>query len=135
MNHYTWLEDYLARLDGKEARREYYERYYASWHEAVQKLTEAILEYHTMLSHISVETQERQVQLTRRFFASVADNLRAQTEGNRVASQELAEQAQRWQEATQSLAQEWVNAYIDFLASTFSYYPANAKAPEESDRN
>ncbi|MDQ3286288.1 MAG: hypothetical protein M3P92_11440 [Actinomycetota bacterium] len=24
--HYSWLEDYLARLDGKEARREYYAR-------------------------------------------------------------------------------------------------------------
>ena len=23
---YSWLEDYLARLDGKEARREYYSR-------------------------------------------------------------------------------------------------------------
>lgn len=23
---YSWLEDYLARLDGKEARREYYAR-------------------------------------------------------------------------------------------------------------
>jgi hypothetical protein len=23
-HHYSWLEDYLARLDGKEARGEYY---------------------------------------------------------------------------------------------------------------
>jgi hypothetical protein len=23
-HHYSWLEDYLARLDGKEARDEYY---------------------------------------------------------------------------------------------------------------
>ncbi len=23
-DHYSWLEDYLARLDGKEARGEYY---------------------------------------------------------------------------------------------------------------
>jgi hypothetical protein len=23
---YSWLEDYLSRLDGKEARREYYSR-------------------------------------------------------------------------------------------------------------
>jgi hypothetical protein len=30
----TWLEDYLERLDGKEARREYYarvEQYYLRW--------------------------------------------------------------------------------------------------------
>ena len=42
MNYYSWLQDYLARLDGKEARREYYERYYASWHEVARKMAEAI---------------------------------------------------------------------------------------------
>ena len=123
MYYYSWLEDYLARLDGKEARQEYYERYYASWHETVQKLAEAILEYNAMLSHFSSETQERQVQLTRSFFESVADNLRAQAEGNLTASQELAKQTQRWQEAAQSLTQESVNAYVDFLDSMFfSHY-------------
>ncbi len=27
--HYTWLEDYLERLEGKEARRGYYKSYLA----------------------------------------------------------------------------------------------------------
>ena len=123
MYYYSWLEDYLARLDGKEARQEYYERYYASWPETVQKLAEAILEYNALLSHFSSETQERQVQLTRSFFESVADNLRTQAEGNLTASQELAEQARRWQEAAQALTQESMNAYVDFLDSAFfSHY-------------
>ena len=132
MNYYSWLEDYLARLDGKEARWEYYERYYASWHEAAQKLAEAILESHAMLSQVSAETQERRAQLARSFFESVANNLRSRVEGNRAASQELAEQTQRWQEAAQSLAQESVNAYVDFLDSMFSYYRVNSKAAEKS---
>ena len=135
MYYYSWVEDYLARLDGKEARREYYERYYASWHEAVQKLAEAILEYHAMLSHFSAETQEHQAQLTRSFFEGVAENLRAQTEGNLAASQELVQQTRRWQEAAQSLTQDSVNAYIDFLDSVFfSYYRPNMRAAEGSDR-
>jgi len=28
---YSWLEDYLARLDGKESRREYYARLEEGW--------------------------------------------------------------------------------------------------------
>lgn len=123
MNHYySWLEDYLARLDGKEARKEFYERYYAGWHDTAQKLAEAILESHRMLSSYSVEAQERQVQITRSFFASVDEILRAQAETNLIASRRLAEQALRGQEAAQSLAQESVGAYIDFLDSMFSYY-------------
>ena len=121
MYYYSWLEDYLARLDGKEARREYYERYYASWHEAAQKLAEAILESQAMLLRVSAETQETQAQLSRSFFESVAANLRAQAKGNWVVSQELAEQARRWQEAALSLSQESVNAYLDILDSVFYF--------------
>ncbi len=56
MNYYSWLQDYLARLDGKEARREYYERYNASWHEVARKMAEAIAESQAMLASVSVET-------------------------------------------------------------------------------
>jgi hypothetical protein len=76
VNHYySWLEDYFARLDGKEARKEFYERYYGAWHETAQKLAEAILESHRMLSNYSVEAQERQTQITQSFFTSVDDIL------------------------------------------------------------
>lgn len=131
-HYYSWLEDYFARLDGKEARKEYYERYYAGWHETAQKLAEAILESHRMLSSYSVEAQERQAQITQSFFASVDDILRAQTESSLVASRGLAEQALRGQEAAQSLAQESVAAYIDFLDSMFSFYQRGYKLPKEA---
>lgn len=131
-HYYSWLEDYLARLDGKEARQEYYERYYAAWHETAQKLAEAILESHRMLSIYSVEAQERQAQLTQNFFASVDSILRAQAETTLAASQRLTEQALKGQEAAQSLALESMNTYVDFLNSMFSYYQGSVKAPQRS---
>jgi hypothetical protein len=132
VNYYSWLQDYLARLDGKEARQEYYERYYASWHETAQKLAEAILESHRMLSNYSMETQERHVQLTRNFFASVDNIIRVQAESNLAASRRLAEQAVKGQEAAHSLARESANAYMDFLDSMFSYYRESVKTTESS---
>ncbi len=132
MNHYSWLQDYLARLDGKEARREYYERYYASWHETAQSLAEAILESHRMLSNYSMEAQERHTELTRNFFASVDNIIRAQAESNLAASRRLAEHAVNGQEAVQSLARESANAYMDFLDSMFSYYRESVKTTESS---
>ena len=135
MNYYSWLQDYLVRLDGKEARREYYERYYASWHEVARKMAEAIAESQAMLASVSVETQQRQAQLTQSFFDSVLVNLGAQTRGNVAASWELAEQALRGQEAAQTLVQESVSAYVDFLDSMLSYYRTDAKVDGGSGKN
>jgi hypothetical protein len=135
VNYYSWLQDYLARLDGKEARREYYERYYASWHEVARKMAEAIAESQAMLASVSVETQQRQAQLTQSFFDSVLVNLGAQTRSNLAASRQLAEQALRGQEATQTLVQESVGAYVDFLDSMLSYYKMDARVDGRSREN
>jgi hypothetical protein len=130
---YSWLEDYLARLDGKEARQEYYERYYLAWHETAQKLAEAIFESHRMLSIYSVEAQERQAQLARSFFESVDSIIRAQAESNLAASRRLAEQAFKGQESAQSLALESVNAYVSFLDSMFSFYRGSVKGGQRNN--
>ncbi|HEX8261012.1 MAG TPA: hypothetical protein VF558_12040 [Rubrobacteraceae bacterium] len=135
MNYYSWLQDYLARLDGKEARREYYERYYASWHEVARKMAEAIAESQAMLASVSTETQLRQAQLTQSFFDSVLVNLNTQTRSNLAASRELAEQALRGQEATQTLVQESVSAYVDFLDSMLSYYRTDMRMDGRSVEN
>jgi elongation factor P--beta-lysine ligase len=135
VNYYSWLQDYLARLDGKEARREYYERYYASWHEVARKMAEAIAESQAMLASVSTETQLRQAQLTQSFFDSVLVNLNTQTRSNLAASRELAEQALRGQEATQTLVQESVSAYVDFLDSMLSYYRTDMKVDGRSVEN
>ena len=135
MNYYSWLQDYLARLDGKEARREYYDRYYASWHEVARKMAEAIAESQAMLASVSTETQLRQAQLTQSFFDSVLVNLNTQTRSNLAASRELAEQALRGQEAAQTLVQESVGAYVDFLDSMLSYYRTDARVYGRSGKN
>jgi flagellar hook-basal body complex protein FliE len=135
VNYYSWLQDYLARLDGKEARREYYERYYASWHEVARKMAEAIAESQAMLASVSTETQLRQAQLTQSFFDSVLVNLNTQTRSNLAASRELAEQALRGQEATQTLVQESVSAYVDFLDSMLSYYRTDMRMDGRSVKN
>jgi glycine cleavage system pyridoxal-binding protein P len=135
VNYYSWLQDYLARLDGKEARREYYERYYASWHEVARKMAEAIAESQAMLASVSTETQLRLAQLTQSFFDSVLVNLNTQTRSNLAASRELAEQALRGQEATQTLVQESVSAYVDFLDSMLSYYRTDMSVDGRSVEN
>jgi hypothetical protein len=122
VNYYSWLQDYLARLDGKEARQEYYERYYVSWHEAARKMAEAVAQSQAMLSSVSAETQQRQAQLAQSFFETVFANLGAQTRGSLAVSRGMAEQALRGQETAQTLVQRSVNAYVDFLDSMLSYY-------------
>ena len=130
---YSWFEDYLTRLDGKEARQRYYERRYAAWHEAAQKMAEAIVESHRALSSVSVETQERQAELTQSFFESVVGNLRDQVESNTAVSRELAEQVLKSQEAARSLTQESVKAQVDFLDSIFSLLSAKREGGRESN--
>lgn len=132
---YSWLEDYLARIEGKEARQQYYERHYAAWHEAARKMAEAIVESHMALSSVSVEAQERQAQLYQSFFESVVSNLRDQAESNRAASRELSEQVLKSQEASRLLAQESMNAYVSFLDSMFSYYRENTRAAGRATRH
>jgi hypothetical protein len=88
-----------------------------------------------MLASVSVETQQRQAQLTQSFFDSVLVNLGAQTQSNLAASRQLAEQALRGQEATQTLVQESVGAYVDFLDSMLSYYKMDARVDGRSREN
>jgi hypothetical protein len=59
-------------------------------------------------------------QLTQQFFNSVINNLQRMTEETRGASQELAEQTQRAQEAVRTLTQETAGVYADFMNSLFA---------------
>ncbi len=62
-------------------------------------------------------------------------NLGAQTRSNLTASRALAEQALRGQEATQTLVQESVGAYVDFLDTMLSYYKTGARVDGRSNEN
>jgi hypothetical protein len=100
--------------------------------EAAQKFADAHIESQRVVSKRSAEAQERQVQLTQSFFESVTNHIRTQAETDDAAARELAQQARRGQEASQALARESANVYMDFPNSMFSYYQ---QSPEgEADR-
>ena len=90
--------------------------------EAAEKFAEAIRESFQAVTERGASAQQLNAELTQNFFNSVIDNLRAQTEGNRALTRELVEQQERQREATQAMAQESVEAYMDFVNSMFSYY-------------
>jgi polyhydroxyalkanoate synthesis regulator phasin len=93
--------------------------------EAAEKFADALKESYQSIADRSVSAQELNAQVTQDFFNGVINNLRTQAESNRALSEDLIEQQRKQQEASQALAQESVNAYMDFLNSMFSYYRGN----------
>jgi hypothetical protein len=93
--------------------------------EAAEKFADALKQSYQSLADRSVSAQELNAQLTQNFFNGVIKNLRTQAESNRELSEDLIEQQRKQQEDSQALAQESVNAYMDFLNSMSSYYPGN----------
>ena len=90
--------------------------------EAAGKFASAIRESLEAVVERGVSAQQLNAELTQSFFNSVIDNLRAQIEANRALTRGLAEQQERQMEATQTFAQDSVDAYMDFVNSMFSYY-------------
>ena len=93
--------------------------------EAAEKFADALKESYQSIANRSVSAQELNAQLTQEFFNGVINNLRTQAEGNRALSEDLIAQQRKQQEATRALAQESVNAYMDFLNSMFACYRGN----------
>jgi len=93
--------------------------------EAAEKFADALKESYQSIADRSVSAQELNAQVTQEFFNGVISNLRTQAENNRGLSEDLIEQQRKQREASQALAQESVNAYMDFLNSMFSYYRGN----------
>ena len=102
--------------------------------EAAEKFADAIKESYQALADRSVSAQELNAQLTQEFFNGVINNLRTQAESNRALAEDLIEQQRKQQEASQTLTQESVNAYMDFLNSMFSYYRGSLDQVQKSDR-
>ena len=93
--------------------------------EAAEKFAEAIKESYQAVSERGVSAQEANAELTQDFFNRVINNLRTQADKNRDLAQDLIAQQEKQREASQALAQEGANAYMDFLNSMFSYYQGN----------
>jgi len=95
--------------------------------EAAEQFADAVRTSFQAVSERGASAQELNAELTQNFFNSVINNLQTQAEGNRQMTQELADQAQRGQEASRQLTQESVQAYMEFLNSTFSFAPGRVQ--------
>ena len=98
--------------------------------EAAQQFAEAFVQSQRSAADLGVSMQEQNAQLTQEFFNRVIENLRSQAEDTRQMGQQLAEQQQRASEAGQTLTQESVNAYMDFVNSMFSFGQQGAQAAQ-----
>jgi uncharacterized protein YktB (UPF0637 family) len=102
--------------------------------EAAQKFADALMESYKALTDPTVSVQALNAELTQDFFDAVIDYLHAQGESNLALTQGLIEQQQRQREALELLAQESVNAHMDFLDSMFFFHRQSVEAAERSTR-
>jgi putative cell wall-binding protein len=100
--------------------------------EAAEKFANAVRESYQAVANRTVSAQELNTELTQNFFNGVISNLRTQAESNRELTQQLIEQQEKQREASQSLTQESMNAYMDFLNSMFAYYQGNIEQARKS---
>ncbi len=78
--------------------------------------------------------QEGNVKYAQRFFTDGMEVLERQAESMRSLMQELERLAKKQQEALQTLANESVDTYIDFLRTPLSYYQQTLDAAESLTR-
>ena len=102
--------------------------------EAADQFTDALVQSYKTVAERGVSVQEGSAQVTEVFFNQTINNLRAQAEENRQASQQLVDQQQRQAEAAQTLTQESVGAYMDFMDSMFSYWQGGIQTAERGAR-
>ena len=102
--------------------------------QAADQFTDALVQSYKTVAERGVSAQEGSTQVTEVFFNQAINNLRAQAEENRQAAEQLADQQQRQAEATQTLAQESVGAYMEFMDSMFSYWQGGIQTAEQGAR-
>jgi len=102
--------------------------------EATKQFADAVRVSYQAVADRSVSAQELNAELTQQFFNTVIGNLRTQAEENRQMTQQLADQQQRTQEATRTIAQESVRAYLDFMDSMYSWWLGGIQTAEQGAR-
>ena len=102
--------------------------------EAAEQFTDALVQSYKAVADSGVSAQERNTQLTEVFFNQTINNLHAQAEENRQATQQLADQQQRQAEAAQTLTEESVNTYMHFIDSMFSYWQEALRTAERGSK-
>lgn len=89
--------------------------------------------YKTVIDH-TVALQERNVRFAQGVLDSTASEVRQQAESNRALVQELVERAERQREAFQTVVEESVDAYMDFVFAPLSYYKEGLEAAKKVTR-
>ena len=102
--------------------------------QAADQFTDALVQSYKTVAERGVSAQEGGAQLTEVFFNQTINNLHAQAEENRQATQRLADQQQRQAEATRTIAQESVGAYLDFMDSMYSWWLEGIQTAEQGAR-
>src|ERR687898_241192 len=102
--------------------------------QAADQFTDALVQSYKTVAERGVSAQEGNAQVTEVFFNQTINNLRAQAEENRQATQQLADHQQRQAEAAQTLTKESVGAYMEFMDSMFSYWQGGIQTAEQGDR-
>ena len=92
--------------------------------QAAQEFANAVVESQRAIAERSISAQQLNTELTQQFFTNVIEHLQRMGEETRGATQELAEQTQKSQEAAQALAQESADVYMNFLNSMTPFGPA-----------
>ncbi len=88
---------------------------------AAEQFADAVRTSYQAVSKRGKEARELNAELTQQFFNNVNERLRTHAEENRQLTQELAEQSKRQQEAGKQIAQDSVDAYMEFMKSMFSF--------------
>jgi signal transduction histidine kinase len=81
-----------------------------------------------------IDAQERNVQYVQRFFNDGREILEGQAESMQTLMQEMGKQVKKQQEALQTLANQSVESYSDFLRTPLSYYQQTLDAAETLTR-
>jgi hypothetical protein len=102
--------------------------------QAADQFTDALVQSYKTVAERGVSAQEGSAQVAEVFFNQTINNLRAQAEENRQATQQLADQQQHQAEATRTIAQESVGAYMAFMDSMFSYWQEGLQTAERGAR-
>jgi hypothetical protein len=121
-----------TRREEAEQRRAAEEEAEQHANEVAKQFADAVRASYQVVADRSVSAQALNAQMTQQFFNSVINNLRSQAESNRQMTEELQGQQQRSQEATRTIAQESVGAYMEFLHSIFSFAPGKVQGWDES---
>ena len=102
--------------------------------EAAEQFADALIQSYKVAVERGASAQEEGAQLTEVFFNQTINTLRAQVEENWQATERLTEQHRRQAEATQTITEESVDTYMNFMDSMFSYWQGGVQTAKQGSK-